>query len=388
MSLLHFKNLVINSVTRAFGKNCKVSNFTLGTMRAIESSLKMYEVIKLAHYAGLNHIETAPSYGKAELFLGKALNKLEETNKIPKKKWIITTKILPTGNFKELKSNFCNTLKNLNLKKINNLAIHGINLNEHLEWTLIGEGKKFINWAKEMRLIDQIGFSSHGSFTLINDSIDSDQFDFCNLHLHLFDKSKIPLARKAIKKKMGVLAISPADKGGKLYLPSDVLVEASKPFQPLELAYRYLLSEGITTLSVGASKPKDFDLPIQLANSTQKLSKLELKALQNIEDIATDRLGKTKCEQCRSCMPCPSEVPIPEILRLRNMYIGNGQIEFAKERYNLIGRAGHWWETKNANHCLGCNFCIPKCPNNLDIPSLLKETHNMLIEKPRKRLWG
>ena len=44
--------------------------------------------------------------------------------------------------------------------------------------------------------------------------------------------------------------------------------------------------------------------------------------------------------------PCPNEIPIPEILRLRNISIGYGQYEFAKERYNLIGRAGHWWEEK------------------------------------------
>jgi len=37
-------------------------------------------------------------------------------------------------------------------------------------------------------------------------------------------------------------------------------------------------------------------------------------------------------------------VPIPEILRLRNISIGYGQLEFSKERYNLIGKAGHWWE--------------------------------------------
>jgi len=55
------------------------------------------------------------------------------------------------------------------------------------------------------------------------------------------------LAEQAIKKGMGVLAISPADKGGRLYSPSDILVEASKPFHPLELAYRFLLAKGITT---------------------------------------------------------------------------------------------------------------------------------------------
>ena len=75
-------------------------------------------------------------------------------------------------------------------------------------------------------------------------------------------------------------------------------------------------------------------------------------------------------------------------IRDRNIYIGNGQEEFAKERYNLIGRAGHWWETNNANNCMSCNLCVPKCPHKLDIPSLLRETHHLLLDKPKKRLWG
>ena len=380
--------MTIYSQKRYFGKINKVSSFTLGTMRATESEEKMYEMIKYAHFAGINHIETAQSYGKAELFVGKALDKLEKVDNISKKNWIITTKVLPKGKNKELKANLLISLNNLNLKKINNLAIHGINLDEHLEWVLDGEGKEFINWALNEGLVEQIGFSSHGNFSLIENAINSNNFNFCCLHLHLLDKSNILLADKAMRKKMGVLAISPADKGGKLYLPSNILIEASKPFHPLEIAYRYLLAKGITTLSLGANKESDFKLPIKLINSTQNLSSEEIQAIENIENISKKRLGITKCDQCRECLPCPSEVPIPEILKLRNIYIGNGQTEYAKERYNLIGRAGHWWETKNANNCLGCNYCIPKCPNNLNIPFLLKETHDLLLDKPRKRLWG
>ena len=379
--------MIINSQKRYFGKGSKVSLFTLGTMRATENLEKMYSIIKNAYFSGINHIETAASYGKAEILIGEALNKLEEIDNIYKNEWTITTKVLPTGDFDNLKKNFRNSLKNLKLRKINNLAIHGINLNEHLNWALMGDGKKFINWTIKMGLVEQIGFSSHGSFSLIEKTINSDVFDFCSLHLHLFDQSKISLAQKALAKKMGVLAISPADKGGKLYNPSDILLNASKPFHPLELAYRFLISKGITTLSLGANKDEDFKFARKLANSTQKLSKLEIKALSNINNEANKRLKIEKCEQCRSCLPCPSEIPIPEILRLRNIYIGYGQTEFSKERYNLIGRAGHWWELKNGADCLNCNLCLPKCPNQLNIPDLLKQTHELLIDSPKKRLW-
>ena len=380
--------MLIDSQKRSFGKGSKVSLFTLGTMRSNKSLNQMYKMIKKAHYVGINHIETAASYGDAEILIGKALKKLEIVEKVSKNNWIITTKVLPKGDFNYLKKNFENSLKNLKLKKINNLAIHGINLKEHLDWVLFGEGKKFLKWILEKRLVDQVGFSSHGSYSLIEDAINSNVFSFCNLHLHYLDQSKISLAELALEKGMGVLAISPADKGGKLYSPNEILLEASKPFHPLELAYRFLLAKGITTLSLGASKIEDFELAKKLRNSFQKLTNLEINTLQNIEKIADERLKSTKCEQCRFCLPCPNVIPIPEILRLRNISIGYGQLEFAKERYNLIGRAGHWWEEKNSTFCLECNECLPKCPNKLNIPDLLKQTHNLLIEKPKKRLWG
>ena len=380
--------MIINSQKRLYGKSCDVSLFTLGTMRATNNLDKMYSLIKSAHNIGINHLETAASYGNAEIMIGKVLKKLENSENIFRKEWIITTKVLPKGDFNYLKNNFKNSLINLKLKKINNLAIHGINLEKHLDWVLNGEGGKFLKWVIKKGLVDQVGFSSHGSYSLIEKSINSNAFSFCNLHLHLLDQSKISLAQLALKKNMGVLAISPADKGGRLYSPSDILLKASAPYHPLELAYRFLLSKGITTLSLGATKLEDFNIAKKLINSSQILTPSEINALQNIEKLANEKLQSSKCNQCRSCLPCPSEIPIPEILRLRNITIGYGQLEFAKERYNLIGRAGHWWEEKNASFCLKCNECVPKCPSKLNIPDLLTQTHNLLVEKPKKRLWG
>jgi len=137
-------------------------------------------------------------------------------------------------------------------------------------------------------LVDQVGFSSHGNYKLIENAINSEAFSFCNLHLHFLDQSKIKLAQLALKKNMGVLAISPADKGGRLYSPSDNLLKASAPYHPLELAYRFLLSKGITTLSLGATKFEDFNIAKKLINSSQKLTSSEISALKNIDLSAFD----------------------------------------------------------------------------------------------------
>ena len=83
-------------VLRPFGCGPFVSPFTLGTMRALTSADQMYEVSKSALLAGINHIETAPAYGPAEIFLGQALKKLKQEGIEPKGGWIITSKLLPS----------------------------------------------------------------------------------------------------------------------------------------------------------------------------------------------------------------------------------------------------------------------------------------------------
>ncbi len=357
-------------------------------MRAIDSTDQMYAVVKAAHMAGINHLETAPVYGSAENFLGEALKRLQRNKIAPINRWVITSKLLPGLSLKEGKNHLKLILERLNLKRIDNLAVHGLNLQEHLDWTLKGEGAALLKWAEEENLIGQVGFSSHGSFSLIQKALESNRFQFCSLHLHLLDPRKIPLAKIALKKGMGVMAISPVDKGGQLQNPSKTLIQDCRPLQPLELAYRFLLSEGISTLTLGAAEPKDLEHAKKLRNSDGPLNDLEKKAIHHLQEGMKLRLQKSLCGSCEACLPCPNKVPIPEILQLRNLLIGHDLKAFTKERYNLIGKAGHWWESINASACESCKECIPRCPNNLDIPKLLQETHIRLKDKPKKRLWG
>ncbi len=373
---------------RNFGSNQKVSLFTLGTMRAVESAEQMFMVLKEASLIGINHIETAPAYGPAEIFLGESIKKLDFKGIFSQDKWIITSKILPGQKFSEGKQQLKKILKDTCLPKIDNLAIHGLNTFNHLAWALEGEGVDLLRWAQEEEIVDQIGFSSHGSQGLIRESIDSNRFHFCSLHIHLLNQANLPLANLALKKGMGVLAISPADKGGHLHSPSKQLIEDCWPIHPLQLAYRFLLSEGISSLTLGAAKAKDFAIAKKLINSIDPLTKVEKACIKNLFNQSKLRLGKTFCGQCRECLPCPQNVPIPELLKLRNLYVGHGLNSFAKERYNLIGRAGHWWEEVNASSCNECGECLDRCPHNLNIPELLSETHLKLIDNSKRRLWG
>ncbi|MBC1261358.1 aldo/keto reductase [Synechococcus sp. BSF8S] len=378
----------VRSSRRPFGTGPAVSLFTLGTMRALGSPDQMLEVLEAAIDAGINHLETAPSYGPAEAYLGQAMSRISGSRPGARGDLVLTSKILPGGSLQSGQEQLRASLERLGVSRLDNLAVHGLNRPEHLEWALRGEGARLLEWALAKGLVGQLGFSSHGSRPLITQTLASGRFSFCSLHLHLFDPERLPLAQLALAGGLGVLAISPADKGGRLYDPSPELIADCAPLEPLRLAYRFLLAQGISTLTLGAERRKDLELAEELRASDSPLDAQELSALSHLEANGRARLGPERCGQCRACLPCPSGVPIPELLRLRNLALGHGMEVFAAERYNLIGRAGHWWEALDASACRGCAACLPRCPHGLEIPALLDDTHQRLAAAPRRRLWG
>ena len=212
------------------------------------------------------------------------------------------------------------SLKRLNTDYLDCLAIHGLNTQEHVEWIESKNGcMQAVHKAISDGRVKHIGFSTHGSLEVILAAINTNLFEFVNLHYYyFFQRNQLAIAA-AIKKDMGVFIISPADKGGKLYTPPNKLKELCQPFTPLELNYRFLLSDPrITTLSLGAATPEELIAPLAVSDNINELTIEEIKVFQILKNQQDQILEDDKCSQCYACLPCPENINIPEILRLRN----------------------------------------------------------------------
>jgi predicted aldo/keto reductase-like oxidoreductase len=371
---------------RRFGKTeMRLSVFSLGTMRYLSSESNAIATIERAVALGINHIETARGYGKSEEFIGSALkaglNRLRE-------RLYITTKIPPTASADMMRSLIQQSLRRLHTDYIDNFALHGINTWEHYQMITDPNGcMRAVQEAQKAGLIRHIGFSTHAPLEVLIATINTDLFSSVNLHYYYFNQRNAPAIQLAHSKDMGVFIISPTDKGGMLYNPPPRLVELCQPFTPIYINDRFLLADPrIHTLSLGASNPEEFDAHRPAWECAGPLSEEEIAVLQRLnEQFAT--LGSDRCYQCWQCLPCPENINIPEVLRLRNLAVAFDMVEFAKYRYNMFEQAGHWFPGVRANKCTDCGDCLPRCPSGLDIPRLLRDAHHRLNATAGKRLW-
>jgi predicted aldo/keto reductase-like oxidoreductase len=354
----------------------------------IENQKNLEATIHRAFECGINHIETARGYGTSEMQLGQVLPKF------PREQLIIQTKVSPSQDPKEFRRKFHQSLAFLQLDYVDLLGIHGINNLETFNWAIrpggcLDEARKFQDQGK----VRFVGFSTHGPTDVITKTIETDQFDYVNLHWYYINQLNWPAIEAATRHDMGVFIISPSDKGGRLYDPPKKLVKLCSPLSPMVFNDLFCLSHPeVHTLSLGASKPSDFDEHLKTLELYYRYDEILPPILERLEKEAISSLGKDWFTSWQIGLPNPENTPnninIPVILWLRNLAIAYDLVEYGKMRYNLLGNGGHWFPGQKADNLeqIDLSECLANSPNADKIPTFLAQADQMLGGGEVKRL--
>ena len=197
---------------------------------------------------GINHIETARGYGTSETQLGIALKK------VPRNKFILQSKVTPKADPKEFERHLLESFERLQVDTLDLFGFHGLNTMAHVDWVLRPGGcYEVAERLRQAGKIKNFGFSTHGPCDVIRKAIDSDKFDYVNLHYYFIFQENRPAVDDAMAHDMGVFIISPSDKGGHLHTPSARIKALCAPWHPMLFNDIFCLSQpGVHTLSLGS----------------------------------------------------------------------------------------------------------------------------------------
>ena len=336
---------------------------------------------------GINHIETARGYGSSEMQLGPVLKKL------PRKKLIVQTKVAPYANPREFLETFQKSLDYLQLDYVDLLSLHGINNQEILDWSLGPTGcVAAARWLQKEGRVRHVGFSTHATTDLILKAIESDAFDYVNLHWYFVNDLNWPAIEAAAARDMGAFIISPNDKGGKLYAPPPKLTELCEPLHPMQFNDLYCLNRPqVHTLSCGAAKPSDFDCHLDALEHYDAIEPAIASIEKRLHDALAEAHGADWCARWPEGLPhyvdVPGELNLTEILRLWTYAKGLDLVDWGKMRYNLLGQGDHWFPGEHVGKLdvTGLTEALRKSPFANRIPEILTETHRLLLDTEQKR---
>lgn len=368
-----------NQVIRRKFDNITTPLIALGCMRLPMKGkdIDMEELQKMVDYAmehGINYFDTAYMYvdGKSENAIGEALKKYKRED------FILTDKS-PAYRIKskeDVKKIFDEQLKKCQVEYFDNYMVHNINkntLSNYRDNDMYGELLKLKKEGK----IKHLGFSFHGDPQMLKEVINEHKWDFCQLQLNYFDWEVVnadELYNIAQEAKVPVIVMEPL-RGGFLCNLPDKAAQKLKEICPNETQPSYALKwvashKKVFTILSGMSNLQQVKEAVETFKNYSDLSEEQVQGAKEIVKIIQSQ-GAIGCTACKYCMEvCPRGINIAGIFALYNMYKASTQ---PNRNFMFVYNYNALEESTRADKCIECNLCTRNCPQNLEIPKLLKE---------------
>lgn len=327
---------------------------------------------------GVNYFDTAPDYGQSEVYLGEAVAKFKQRDKL-----YLASKFCDATPFKagsshlqagktkqEYKDAIEGSLKRLRTDYLDVAFVHAMGELEDLERE---RGRltdqQMLAAAAELKQEGKIRYlavSSHGPYhmeLLMGEAIRSGHFDLVMPAFNFMKFPKVPdLLQEAQARGVGVIAMKT------LAGARDMSLDA-KGGQFEQAAFKWVLKHPeVAGLVVTMKKVGDLDL--YLPASGQDLGAGD----QRLLDRYAARYGQDYCRTgCSTCeASCPAGVSIAAILRYQMYFEQYGDEKRAMQSYAALGTS--------AAVCAGCAVpaCNSGCPHGLPVAAKLQAAHGSL----------
>jgi len=390
----------------------KVSILGYGCMRwptlvnsdgSSDSMLDQEMINALVDYAiahGVNYFDTSPAYcqGQSEKATGIALKRH------PRDKFYIATKLSnfspSTWSRDASLAMYRNSFKELQVEYIDYMLLHGVGMGDGMNEfnaRYIDNGVlDFLLAERDAGRIRNLGFSYHGDIAVFDYLLSQHErykWDFVQIQLNYLDwrhaKEINPrntnaeyLYGELAKRNIPAVIMEPL-LGGRLSNVPDHIVGRLKQREPersvASWAFRYAGSfPGVLTVLSGMTYMEHLQDNLRSFAPLRELTDEERGFLYETANLMV-QYPTVPCNDCKYCMPCPYGLDIPAILLHYNKCVNQGNVPESQQADNyrearrafLVGYDRSVPKLRQASHCIGCNSCIPHCPQNIDIPSEL-----------------
>ena len=376
----------------SLGQNKRVkimSKLGMGLMRLPlmdendQTSIDYEEVNKMVDAymdAGFDYFDTAFVYHEG---VGEAAFRKCVVERYPRESFKIATKLplFVITEESQLEPIFAQQLENCGVEYFDYYMLHNVSGFTENAWKNV-DLYSFIQKKKEEGYIKHIGISTHGNAEFLEEILfEHPELEFVLLQINYLDwedegiesRKCLEVARKYNKQ---VMIMEPY-KGGFL---ADVPEEAEKimkEYNPnrsvVSWAMRFVANlEDVEVVLTGASNLEQLESNIQEFNDADPLNDEEMEIISQVSEIINSNIT-VDCTKCRYCVDtCPEDIDIAKIFDLYNKHkllemdewtpFGNSYLNYSK--LDGVGIA---------SDCIECENCIEECPQQINIPEVLKD---------------
>ncbi len=356
----------------------KVSRFGLGCMRFPKSEEDAIAMVRYAVDNGVNYLDTAYMYKDSEVITGKALqdgyrNKVFIATKSP---------IWKIGRHEDFEKYLDEQLERLGTDHIDIYLLHNLN---HDNWEKVKrfDGLTFLDKMLQKGKIRHKGFSFHGTLPAFKQIVDAFDWEITQIQLNILDENQqagMEGLKYAAGKGLAAIIMEPL-RGGYMLgnVPEtvyDLLNQYPEKRTLVEWCFRWLYNmPEVSVILSGTSTLEQLKDNLRIFNESalNVMSEADQNLIKKIRE-AFESNNSIGCTSCRYCIPCPQGVSIPEIFRLynSNQLMKSHWVDKGMYRDNLLPSGS------GADKCISCEICLEHCPQELNIPVLLKKVHKEL----------